>query len=41
MPIEKNQVVLFHYSVTVTVTPEKAYGQRKATGMGRVGIIEG
>ena len=39
MPIEKNQVVLFHYSVTVT--PEKAYGQRKATGMGRVGIIEG
>tara|TARA_R110000823_G_scaffold208797_1_gene339137 strand:- start:4262 stop:4471 length:210 start_codon:yes stop_codon:yes gene_type:complete len=39
MPIEKNQVVLFHYSVTVT--PEKAYGQRKATRMGRVGIIEG
>tara|TARA_R110002096_G_scaffold298612_3_gene493105 strand:- start:73 stop:186 length:114 start_codon:yes stop_codon:yes gene_type:complete len=27
MPIEKSQVVLFHYSVTVT--PEKAYGQGK------------
>tara|TARA_R110001599_G_scaffold252203_2_gene452226 strand:- start:320 stop:439 length:120 start_codon:yes stop_codon:yes gene_type:complete len=38
MQVEKNQVVLFHYSATVA--PGKAYGLRTATRMGRVGIIE-